>query len=68
MKRRDFLRRFIPTTSQEEKEPETVRHEESSKRPAMTENELFLYAMAQGIDPATITPGQLEELVSSRNN
>ncbi len=30
----------------------------------MTEKELFLRAMALGIDPATVTPGQLEKLVS----
>lgn len=30
----------------------------------MTEKELFLRAMAMGIDPATVTPEQLETLIS----
>lgn len=64
MKRREFFSRFIPRKSQQEKATENVQNSESPKKAPMTENELFLRAMAMGIDPATVTPGQLEKLVS----
>jgi len=64
MKRREFFSRFLPGTSHTEKKSETdSSHKEPPKSP-MTEKELFLRAMALGIDPATVTPGQLEKLVS----
>ena len=64
MKRREFFSRLIPGKSQKENVSETVQQKESLPKTPMSENEQFLRAMALGIDPATITPGQLEKLVS----
>lgn len=64
MKRREFFSRFIPGKSQTEGKAETVHSEKEQKKAPLTEKELFLRAMALGIDPATVTPRQLEELVS----
>lgn len=65
MKRREFFSRFIPKINWDEESLQTVAKEAEQPKPAMTENELFLRAMKLGIDPATVTPGQLEELVSN---
>lgn len=65
MKRREFFSRFVPQKDRNEESLETVRKEEEKTKPPMTENERFLRAMELGIDPATVTPGQLEELVSN---
>ncbi|WP_421899432.1 hypothetical protein [Maridesulfovibrio sp.] len=66
MNRREFFSRFVSPKRQNEKRDESVQEQEQEedKKTPLTENELFLRAMAQGIDPATVTPGQLEELVS----
>lgn len=64
MKRREFFSRLIPGKSQKKNVPETVHQKELLPKAPMSENERFLRAMELGIDPATITPGQLEELVS----
>lgn len=64
MDRREFFRRFIPDKNRSEEEPETVRKKMDSTKVSMSEKELFLRAMELGIDPATVTPGQLEKLVS----
>ncbi|MFO7596396.1 MAG: hypothetical protein R6W92_08640 [Desulfocurvibacter africanus] len=64
MKRREFFSRFIPGKSQQEKVSKPVRSQEAPNKAPTTENERFLRAMALGIDPATVTPGQLEKLVS----
>lgn len=63
MKRREFFSRFIPKRSQAEGGSGPVQREEDAQKPPMTENERFLRAMALGIDPATVTPGQLETLI-----
>ncbi|WFS63083.1 hypothetical protein LF599_02680 [Pseudodesulfovibrio thermohalotolerans] len=64
MRRREFFSRLIPFGDQaREHAPQaTSRPEEVTAPP--TEKELFLRAMAMGIDPATLTPGQLETLIS----
>ena len=64
MNRREFFSRFVSPKRQNEKREESVQEREEDKKTPLTEKELFLRAMAQGIDPATVTPGQLEELVS----
>ena len=64
MKRREFFSRLIPGKSHKKNVSETVHQKESLPKAPMSENERFLRAMALGIDPATVTPGQLEELVS----
>ncbi|TIH15934.1 hypothetical protein D0S45_10165 [Marinifilum sp. JC120] len=64
MNRREFFGRFISPKAQSEEQQKPVQKQEERKKTPLTENELFLLAMAKGIDPATVTPGQLEELVS----
>lgn len=48
--------------AREHSRQETSRSEEETV--PLTENELFLRAMAQGIDPATVTLEQLETMIS----
>ncbi|ACS78425.1 hypothetical protein [Maridesulfovibrio salexigens] len=64
MNRREFFSRFVSPKRQGDAKKESVQEQEKTKKTPLTEKELFLRAMAQGIDPATVTPGQLEELVS----
>ncbi|WP_319542512.1 hypothetical protein [uncultured Pseudodesulfovibrio sp.] len=64
MKRREFFSRFIPRKGHTEEVEGDVQQQEKPKKAPLTENECFLRAMALGIDPATVTPGQLEKLVS----
>lgn len=64
MKRREFFSRLIPGKNQKKDAQKTIQQKESLPKAPMSENERFLRAMELGIDPATITPGQLEELVS----
>ncbi|MFK4765512.1 hypothetical protein ACI3L3_12155 [Desulfobaculum sp. SPO524] len=54
MKRREFFSRILGgfAAAQDEDAPQPL-----------SERELFMRAMAMGIDPATVTPGQLRELV-----
>lgn len=63
MNRREFFCRFVPFLGQASG---TAQAPEQAERPLgvrLTEAERFLRAMAMGIDPATLTPGQLEALV-----
>ena len=64
MKRREFFGRLMPFGSQarELARREAPRSEEETT--PLTENELFLHAMAHGIDPATVTLEQLETMIS----
>lgn len=64
MNRREFFSRFISQKAKGKEKQESNQNQEECKKTPLTENELFLLAMAKGIDPATVTPGQLEELVS----
>ena len=64
MKRREFFSRFIPGKSPKKSVSETVHQKEPLPKHPISENERFLRAMALGIDPATVAPGQLEKLVS----
>ncbi len=63
MERRAFFRRFIPG-SDRSSAPEALDANREVEQKPLSENECFLRAMAMGIDPATVTPGQLEALVS----
>ncbi|WP_243547028.1 hypothetical protein [Pseudodesulfovibrio tunisiensis] len=63
MKRREFFSRFVPGLGQTVDAAKTSEQVEQPERVRLTEKERFLRAMAMGIDPATVTPGQLEELV-----
>ncbi|MFW5500973.1 MULTISPECIES: hypothetical protein [unclassified Maridesulfovibrio] len=64
MNRREFFSRFVSPKRQRDRQKGPVQEHEKSEKTPLTEKELFLLAMAKGIDPATVTPGQLEELVS----
>ncbi|BDQ38735.1 hypothetical protein SYK_30950 [Pseudodesulfovibrio nedwellii] len=64
MKRREFFSRFIPRKGHTEEVEDVVRQQKEPEKAPLTENECFLRAMALGIDPATVTPRQLEKLVS----
>ncbi|SNR74418.1 hypothetical protein SAMN04488503_0984 [Humidesulfovibrio mexicanus] len=63
MNRREFFCRFVPFLGQAVDAEKTSSRPEHPARIRLTENERFLRAMAMGIDPATMTPGQLKELV-----
>jgi hypothetical protein len=63
MKRREFFSRFAPALDQTVDAAKTPMQSRQPARVRLTENERFLRAMAMGIDPATVTPGRLEELV-----
>lgn len=63
MKRREFFSRFVPVLDQTVDAAKTPKQTVLPARTRLTENERFLRAMALGIDPATVTPGQLENLV-----
>ncbi|WP_207261453.1 hypothetical protein [Desulfovibrio sp. Huiquan2017] len=64
MKRRELFRRFIPFGNHDQKDVANAPRAGERPRPPLTENERFLRAMALGIDPATVTPGQLDTLIS----
>ena len=64
MKRREFFSRFIPGKGQKDTQPENNHDRQEPPKAPLTENERFLRAMALGIDPATVTPGQLDKLIS----
>lgn len=63
MNRREFFCRLVPFLGQTKDAEKTSGQPERPVRIRLTENERFLRAMAMGIDPATMTPGQLKELV-----
>jgi hypothetical protein len=64
MKRREFFSSLMPFGNQarEHLPKNTPRSEETAA--SLTEKELFLRAMALGIDPATVTQKQLETMIS----
>lgn len=64
MNRREVFRRFIPFGDHGAKDVANAPRPEERPRPPLTDNERFLRAMALGIDPATVTPGQLDILIS----
>ncbi|KAB1440272.1 hypothetical protein [Pseudodesulfovibrio senegalensis] len=64
MERRAFFRRFIPGSDRPAHARKACDATGEPEQEPLTENELFMRAMAMGIDPATVTPGQLEALVS----
>jgi len=64
VKRREFFSRLMPfgTRTGEDAPPKGARSEETTA--PLTEKELFLRAMAMGIDPATVPIEQLETMIS----
>jgi hypothetical protein len=66
MTRRDFFQRLFPWRASD---PTTAGPESVAESPgsvAMREREIFLEAMRLGIDPATVDPRRLEELVAGK--
>ena len=64
MKRREFFSRLIPFKNQTRKDVQKDASQTEEATASLTEKELFLRAMAMGIDPATLTLEQLEALIS----
>ncbi|NDV18458.1 hypothetical protein GO013_03375 [Pseudodesulfovibrio sp. JC047] len=65
MKRRAFFSQFIPKKRHTEEVENSASQSPQPSQAPLTENECFLRAMELGIDPATVTPGQLQQLVST---
>lgn len=58
MHRRDFFLQLVsPATYRTKDTPE------HAHGPELSDNEIFMTAMEMGIDPATLSPGRLKQLV-----
>lgn len=61
MRRRTFFQKFIPLAH-----GRAPHGPETAQGPEPSEGELFVRAMAMGIDPATLSPGRLRALLSTQ--
>ena len=64
MRRRDFFSKLVPVSR--DNAPGDVSEVRTGSGPTL--NDLFLLAMSRGIDPATVDPAQLPDLVRTEDS